>query len=126
MSRLFVSSGLVKHKGSRSSTARLTYATGSAKREIEGIGDKKCLRNWKERLHSLRVARAVLVLQSLSVWLRTERTWPSHTRKVPMRPRQSSRRLNALAERRSQFRRTPQMPTRLKLPSKRRLQPSVD
>src|SRR6266436_4042143 len=118
MSRLFVSSGLVKHKGSRSSTARLTYATGSAKREIEGIGEQQCLRNWKERLHSLRVARAVLVLQSLSVWLRTERTWPSRTRKVPTRLRRSSRRLNALAERRSQFRRTPLMPAPSKPRSK--------
>jgi len=37
-------------------------------------------------------------LQSPSVWLRTERTWPSHTRKVPMRLRRSSRRSKALAE----------------------------
>src|SRR6202140_2303109 len=113
MSRLFASSGLVKHKGSHSSTACLTYATGLAKSEIEGIGEKECLRNWKERLHSLPVARAALVPQSLSVWLRTERTWPSPTRKVPMRQRRSSRKLNAQAERQSQFRRTPPMPTRL-------------
>src|SRR6202047_1362838 len=37
MSRLFASSGPVKHKGSRSSTARLTYATGSAKNKIRGL-----------------------------------------------------------------------------------------
>ena len=48
---------------------------GSAKSEIRGIGEKQCLRNWKERSHSLRAARAALVLQSPSVWLRTERTW---------------------------------------------------
>src|SRR3984893_2261092 len=99
--------------------ARPIYATGSAKSEIKGIGEKQCLRNWKERLHSLRAARAALVLQSPSVWLRTERTWPSHTRKVPMRPRRSSRRLNALAERRSQFRRTPLMLAPSKPRSKR-------
>src|SRR5213594_5150692 len=64
---------------------------------LKGIGEKQCLRNWKERLHSLRAARAALVLQSPSVWLRTEQTWPSHTQKVPLRPRRSSRRLNALA-----------------------------
>src|SRR5260370_31025095 len=70
----------------------------------ERKGEGQCQRNWKERLHSLRAARAALVLPSPSVWLRTERTWPSHTRKVPTRPRRSSRRLNAVAERRSQFR----------------------
>src|SRR6202035_3134597 len=102
MSRLFASSGLVRHKGSHSSTACLTYATGLAKSEIKRIGEKQCLRNWKERLHSLRVARAALVPQSPSVWQRTERTWPSHTRKVPTLPRRSSKRLNAQAERRAQ------------------------
>src|ERR1700680_2061203 len=110
MWRLFASSGLVKHEAPLFSIARPTYATGSAKSEIEGIGEKECLRTWKERLHSLRAARAVLVLQSPSVWQRTERTWPSHTRKVPTRPRRSSRRLNALAERRSQFKQTLLMP----------------
>src|SRR5882672_9429672 len=35
MSKLFASSGLAKHKGSRSSTARLTYATGLAESEIK-------------------------------------------------------------------------------------------
>src|ERR1700730_5150444 len=40
MSRLFASSGFVKRRGSRSSIARLTYATGSAKNEIRGIGEK--------------------------------------------------------------------------------------
>src|SRR2546426_2057340 len=59
----------------------------------ERKGEGQCQRNWKERLHSLRAARAALVLQSPSVWLRTERTWPSHTREVPTRPRRSSRRL---------------------------------
>src|SRR2546425_6544069 len=34
-------------------------------------------------------------LQSPSVWLRTERTWRSPTRKVPMRPRRSLRRLRS-------------------------------
>src|SRR5438093_154592 len=93
---------------------------------LKGKGEKQCLRNWKGRLHSLRAARAALVLQSLSVWPRTERTWPSHTRKVPPRPRRSSRRLNAPAERRSRFRRTPPMPTPAKPPSKRPSRPSVD
>src|SRR3984893_14113658 len=104
MRRLFVSLGLVKHDVPRFSTARLTYATGSAKSEMKGIGEKQCLRNWKERLHSLRAARAVLAPPSLSVWPWTEPMWPSHTRKVPTRLRRSSKRLNALAERRSQFR----------------------
>src|SRR5213596_1652099 len=75
--------------------------------EIRKNGEKECPRHWKERLHSLRAAQAALELQSLSVWLRTERTWPSPIRKAPP-PRRSLRRLNALAERRSQFRRTPQ------------------
>src|SRR5882672_6858743 len=119
MWRLFASSGLVKHEAPRFSTARPTYAIGSAKSEIKGIGENQCLRNWKERLHSLRAARAALVLQSPSVWLRTERTWPSLTRKAQMRPRLSSRRLNAPAERQSQFRRTPLMPAPSKLRSKR-------
>src|SRR5713101_9993160 len=66
--------------------------SGNAKREIKGIGEKQCLRTWKEKLHSLRAARAALVLQSLSVWLPTERRWPSHIRKVPTRPHRSSRR----------------------------------
>src|ERR1700732_241081 len=106
-------------EGGASQLLALYTRLESAKSEIKGIGEKQCLRNWKERLHSLRAARAALVLQSQSVWLRTERTWPSHTRKVPMRPRRSSRRLNALAERRSQFRRTPLMPAPSKPRSKR-------
>src|ERR1700737_3938870 len=40
MWRLFASSGLVKHEVPRFSTARPTYATGSAKNEIKEIGDK--------------------------------------------------------------------------------------
>src|SRR6266478_3523347 len=93
---------------------------------LKGIGEKQCLRNWKERLLSLRAGRAALALQSLSVWPRTERTWPSHTRKVPPRPRRSSRRLNAPAERRSRFRRTPPMPTPAKPRSKGPWRPSAD
>src|SRR5258708_21996272 len=60
MSRLLASSGLVKHKGSRSSTARLTYATGlgkseskrSEKNSVKETGRKDCTyygrlaRNW--------------------------------------------------------------------------------
>src|ERR1700720_2341726 len=68
---------------------------GAAKSEVEGIGDKKCPRNWKERLRSLPAAPGALVPQSLSVWPQTERTWPSHTRKVPMRLRRSSSRSEA-------------------------------
>src|ERR1700726_4049764 len=40
MWRLFGSSGLVKHEAPRFSTARPTYATGSARNEIRGIGEK--------------------------------------------------------------------------------------
>src|SRR5712672_1785223 len=40
MWRLFASSGLVKREASRFSTARPTYATGSARNEIRGIGEK--------------------------------------------------------------------------------------
>src|SRR5260370_28010747 len=40
MSKLFASSGLVKHEASRFSTARPTYATGWARNEIKGIGEK--------------------------------------------------------------------------------------
>src|SRR4029077_17981211 len=40
MWRLFASSGLVKHEAPRFSTARPTYATGSARNEIRGIGEK--------------------------------------------------------------------------------------
>src|SRR4030088_745801 len=82
MWRLFASSGLVKHEAPRFSTARPTYATGSAKSEVRGIGEKRCLRNWKERLHSLRAAPAALARQSLSVWPRTEHRWPSRTRRT--------------------------------------------
>ena len=45
--------------------------------------------------------------------------------KGPTRPRRSSRRLNALAERRSRFRRTPPMPKPLKARSKRPSRPSA-
>src|ERR1700676_5143822 len=44
MWRLFASSGLVKHEGPRFSTARPTYATGSARNEIRGIGEKTMTR----------------------------------------------------------------------------------
>src|SRR5258705_3518071 len=126
MWRLFASSGLAKHEAPRFSTARPTYAIGSAKSEIKGKGEEQCLRNWKEKLHSSRADRAALVPQSPSVWLRTERTWPSHTPKVQRLPRRSSRRLNALAERRLQFRRTPLMPAPSKLRSKKPSRASAD
>src|SRR5229473_6233399 len=44
MWRLFASSGLVKHEAPRFSTARPTYATGSARNEIRGIGEKTMTR----------------------------------------------------------------------------------
>src|SRR5205085_11072095 len=49
-----------------------------------GLPERQWLRNCKERLHLLRAARAASVLRSLSAWPRTERTWPSRTRKVQM------------------------------------------
>src|SRR6266446_4013655 len=111
----------------REAPASLSPAVVSrkVKSEIEEIGEKQCQRNWKERLHSLRAAHAALVLRSRNVWPRMERTWPSHTRKVPMRLRRSSRRLNAPAEKRSQFRRTPLMPTPSMPRSKRPSRPSA-
>src|SRR6266478_9813640 len=50
MSRLFASSGLVKHKGSRSLTARLTYATGSAKSGIRRIGGTTMSKNLEGKI----------------------------------------------------------------------------
>src|ERR1700731_467515 len=95
MSRSFASLGLVKHEAPHFSTARPTYETGSAKSVIEGMGENRCLRNWKERLHSLRAARAVLALQSLNVWPRKEHTWPSRTRRTPARLPPSDRNFNS-------------------------------
>src|SRR5438874_13702447 len=106
MWRLFAFLGLVKHEVPRFSTARPTYASGSAKNEIKGIGEKQWLGNWKERLHSLRAARAALARQSLSVWPRTERAWPSHTQRTPARLPPWSKRLNRVAERLSRSKRT--------------------
>src|ERR1700694_1195351 len=96
MWRLFASLGIVKHEAPRFSTARPTYATGSAKSEIKGIREKQCLRNWKERLHSLRAARAALARQSLSDWRRTERVWPSRTRRTPARLPAWAKRVNSM------------------------------
>src|SRR3984885_10793444 len=50
MSRLFAFSGLVKHKGSHSSTARLTYATGSAESGIRRIGGTTMLKNLEGKI----------------------------------------------------------------------------
>src|ERR1039458_3617701 len=75
--------------------------------ETSDTGEKQCVRNWKERLHSLRAARAASALRSLSVWQRTEQTRPSLTRKVPTLQRRVTSRLNAVAERGSRYRRTP-------------------
>src|SRR5260221_11518100 len=99
MWRSFASLGLVKHEAPHFSTARPTYETGSAKSVIEGMGEKRCLRNWKERLPSLRAVHAVSALQSLSVWPRTEHTWPSRTRRTPARLPPWLKRLNWVAER---------------------------
>src|ERR1700731_4040403 len=106
MLRSFSSLGLVKHAAPHFSTARPTYETGSAKSVIEGTGEKQCPKNWKERSHSLRAARAALARQSLSVWRRTERAWPSHTRRTPARLPPWSKRLNRVVERLSRFKRT--------------------
>src|SRR6266436_5730302 len=50
MWRLFASSGLVKHEASRFSTARPTYATGSARNEIRGIGERTMTRKLEGRI----------------------------------------------------------------------------
>src|SRR6266850_2572756 len=50
MWRLFASSGLVKHEASRFSTARPTYATGSAKNEIRGIGEETMTRKLEGKI----------------------------------------------------------------------------
>jgi len=55
----------------------------------------------EKKWHLLRPARAVLAPQIVSVLLRTERTWPSHTRKCRCGRVGRPRRLNALAERQS-------------------------
>src|SRR5207245_7699663 len=89
-------------------------------------GEGQCQSHWKERSHSLPAARAALVLPSRSVWPRTERTWPSHTRKAPTRPHRWSKGLNVPAEGRSRFRRTPPMPTPPKPRWNRPSQPSAN
>src|ERR1700720_2608956 len=50
MWRLFASSGLVKHEAPRFSTARSTYATGSARNEIRGIGEKTMTRKLEGKI----------------------------------------------------------------------------
>src|ERR1700756_4950007 len=123
-----ISASLTKYVANavKATSNEAVNVNSKGKSEIEGTGEQQWLRNWKERLHWLRAGRAELVLQSLSVWRRTERRWPLPTRKVPTRPCRSSRGLNARGEKRSRFRRMPPMPTRLKPRSKRRLQPSVN
>src|SRR5580692_2086094 len=50
MWRLFASSGLVKHEAPRFSTVRPTYATGSARNEIRGIGEKTMTRKLEGKI----------------------------------------------------------------------------
>src|ERR1700680_1828285 len=50
MWRLFASSGLVKDEAPRFSTARPTYATGSARNEIRGIGEKTMTRKLEGKI----------------------------------------------------------------------------
>src|SRR6202521_1029763 len=50
MWRLFAFSGLVKHEAPRFSTARPTYATGSARNEIRGIGEKTMTRKLEGKI----------------------------------------------------------------------------
>src|SRR6202043_3656237 len=50
MWRLFASSGLVKHEAPCFSTARPTYATGSARNEIRGIGEKTMTRKLEGKI----------------------------------------------------------------------------
>src|SRR6266478_8392749 len=92
MWRSFASLGLVKHEAPHFSTARPTYETGSAKSVIDGNGEKRCLRVWKERLPSLRAARAALALQS--------RARHQHPRRI----RRDAGGAEAHEERRSQIR----------------------
>src|ERR1700732_510721 len=49
MWRLFASSGLVKHEAPRFSTARPTYATGSARKEVRGIEEKTMTRKLAQK-----------------------------------------------------------------------------
>jgi hypothetical protein len=44
--------------------------------------------------------------ESLSVWPRTERAWPSHTRRTPARLPPWSKRLNSMVEKLSRSKRT--------------------
>src|SRR6266480_36827 len=50
MWRLFAFLGLVKHEAPRFSTARPTYATGSARNEIRGIGEKTMTRKLEGKI----------------------------------------------------------------------------
>src|SRR6266704_1928184 len=50
MWRLFASSGLVKHEAPRFSTARPTFAPGSARNEIRGIGEKTMTRKLEGKI----------------------------------------------------------------------------
>src|SRR6202051_4396767 len=50
MWRLFVSSGLAKHAAPRFSTARPSYAIGSARNEIRGIGEKTMTRKLEGKI----------------------------------------------------------------------------
>src|ERR1700676_1300739 len=50
MWRLFAFWGLVKHEAPRFSTARPTYATGSARNEIRGIGEKTMTRKLEGKI----------------------------------------------------------------------------
>src|SRR5437667_1163084 len=47
---LLAASGLVKHEAPRFSTARPTYATGSARNEIRGIGEKTMTRKLEGKI----------------------------------------------------------------------------
>src|SRR4029077_17534901 len=52
---------------------------------ISSIGEILCKENSKERLHSLRAARAALARRSRNVWPRTERALRSRTQRARTR-----------------------------------------